>query len=93
MAARDFFNAAGRNRHFATLCATCSFNASFKQPLMAGEPGFGVPVLPGTPEAFTAALIAVSLHIALPALSRIDALSRHARAPGPGLRGVLNDGR
>ena len=33
---------------------------------MAGEPGFGVPVLPGTPEAFTAALIAVSLRIALP---------------------------
>ena len=56
MAARDFFNAAGRNRHFATLCATCSFNASFKQLLMAGEPGFGVPVLPGTPEAFIAAL-------------------------------------
>ena len=94
MAARDFFNAAGRNRHFATLCATCSFNASFKQPLMAGEPGFGVPVLPGTPEAFTAALIAVSLRIALPpASSPIDALSRHARALGPGLRGVLNDRR
>ena len=33
---------------------------------MAGESGFGAPVLPGTPEAFTAALIAVSLHIALP---------------------------
>ena len=61
---------------------------------MAGEPGFGVPVLPGTPEAFIAALIAVSLRIALPpASSPIDALSRHARALGPGLRGVLNDRR
>ncbi|MEO7947585.1 MAG: hypothetical protein ABIR56_11025 [Polaromonas sp.] len=79
-----FLTLRGLNRHFATLCATCSFNASFKQLVMAGEPGFGVPVLPGTPEAFTVSLIVVSLCIApLPVSSRIDALLRHARASRP----------
>ncbi|MBG6073933.1 MULTISPECIES: hypothetical protein [unclassified Polaromonas] len=46
------FSVLGRGlRLFATLWPTCPFNTSFKQLLQAGEPGFGAPVVHGTPEA------------------------------------------
>jgi len=58
---RFFQRCAGLQRLFATLWPTCPFNTSFKQLLPAGEPGFGAPVIHGTPEA-PAPLIALSLH-------------------------------
>lgn len=69
---------------FATLWAPCSFIASFRQVVPAGEPGFGGPVLSRTPEAFTGWRRCRSVHL-LQVLRHpgFDVLLPHARASRP----------
>lgn len=81
---------ADRRRALCYTLGTCSFNASFKQPTQAGEPGFGVPAIFRTPEAISPRAPAQAGPRCQRSLELMRSCFRQEHS-GPPLRGVLND--